>query len=190
VPRPSGLLTATDDADVARLVLRNDQPPVRVAHGDLARTLGSPSSDDAPSVLELPLDLVDVTCDGGDLVACAHVVVRRRWMRGGWWFGPVTVVMNAEFIGDWDVAPRGHPNDGRVEVLQADTAMSLRERFAVRRRLPGGMHVPHPSIATRSVREAAFEFEQPMVVVVDGIVVGSSRSLSVRVRPDAAIVYA
>ena len=159
--------------------------------GDLARTLGSPPlDDDAPSVLELTLDLVDVTCDVGRFVACAHVVVRPRWTRGGWWFGPVTVVMNAEFIGDWDVAPRGHPNDGRVEVLQADTAMSLRERLAVRRRLPAGRtsrtrrSPPDRFGKRRSSSNIAWSWRST------GSVVGSSRTSSVRVRPDAAIVYA
>ncbi len=98
--------------------------------------------------------------------------------------------MNAQFVGDWDVAPRGHPNDGRVEVLEIVGSMSIRDRLAVRRRLPLGTHVPHPAIRTRSVREATFEFERPMVALIDGLDVGTVRSLSVRVRPDAVHAYA
>lgn len=164
-------------------------------HGDLARTVGAhpvgsrPPDDEEASVLELPLDLVEVTSDVGEFVACAHVVARPRWTRGGWWFGPVAVVMNAEFIGDWDVAPRGHPNDGRVEVLQADPKMSVRQRLAVRRRLRAGTHVPHPLIATRTVKDASFDFGTTMTLLVDGVRVGRCRRLSVRVCPDAVIAY-
>ncbi len=38
--------------------------------------------------------------------------------------------MNAQFLGRWDVAPRGHPNDGRLDVLDAD--LPLDERLQVR----------------------------------------------------------
>ena len=71
-------------------------------------------------MLELPIDLLEVATDRGAAIACAHVLVRSSWSRGGWWHGPVIAVMNAQFLGDWDVAPRGHPNDGRVEVVEAN----------------------------------------------------------------------
>ena len=190
--RPAGLVSAVDDAEVARLVRRSDSPQVRIADGDLARTLGAeplsrPSDDAESSVLELPLDLVEVTSDVGEFVACAHVVARPRWTRGGWWFGPVTVVMNAEFIGDWDVAPRGHPNDGRVEVVEAND-LSWRDRLAVRRRLPHGSHVPHPGITVRPLREASWEFARGRVVSIDGAPPFPTRSLSITVVPDAAVI--
>lgn len=190
VDRPVGLVTARSDADLTDLLREEGGPPVMVAGGDLARTFGTVSQHDLATVLELPIDLIDVSIDDADLVACAHVVVRSRGRRGGWWFGPVVVVMNAEFIGEWDVAPRGHPNDGRVEVIEGATALSVRDRLEVRRRLPLGTHVPHPAITTRSVREAEWSFASPMAVVVDGRRRGQTRTLAVRVRPDAAIVHA
>ena len=134
-------------------------PPVFAVDGDLARTLGGPLIDGRPTVNELPVDLVDVRLDGGAVTAtaCAHVVIRNRWWRGGWWRGSVVVVMNAEFIGEWDVAPRGHPNDGRVEIFEIGSTFGVRHRWQARRRLRSATHVPHPGIATRSVAHRIVE---------------------------------
>ncbi|MET0911477.1 MAG: hypothetical protein ABWZ99_18575 [Ilumatobacteraceae bacterium] len=194
VARPADLVAASFDAQFVELALGPDRPPVRLVAGDLARTLGVAPGDGRATgqdgtLLELPVDVVEVTTDVGDFVACAHVIVAPPARRGGWWAGPLVAVMNAQFVGDWDVAPRGHPNDGRVEVFEVTGSLSIRDRLAVRRRLPLGTHVPHPAIRTRSVREAAFEFERPMTARVDGIAVGTVRSLAVRVRPDAVHAY-
>lgn len=191
VAPPVGMIEARDDATFVALALGPQSPAVRLTGGDLARTVGASSAtgEAGSPVLALPIDLLDVSADIGDFVAGAHVVARSRRSRGGCWFGPLVVVMNAEFIGDWDVAPRGHPNDGRAEVLQVDASLPLRQRLAVRRRLPGGTHVPHPGIRTRSVREATFEFTDPMVLRVDGVDVGIVRAMSVHVRPDAVVAY-
>jgi hypothetical protein len=192
IERPAGLVDASSDAEFVQLALGVGRQPVRLVGGDLARTLGiaAGAAERDGSVLELPVDIMEVTTDDGEFVACAHVVVKPPARRGGWWIGPLVAVMNAQFVGDWDVAPRGHPNDGRVEVLEIAGSMSIRDRLAVRRRLPLGTHVPHPAIRTRSVREATFEFERPMVARIDGRGVGTVRSVSVRVRPDAVHVYA
>jgi diacylglycerol kinase family enzyme len=98
--------------------------------------------------------------------------------------------MNAEFLGDWDVAPRGHPNDGRAEVVEVDASMRIRDRLAARGRLRAGAHLPHPDISTRSIRSASWTFERPMQVIVDGHGLGRAREITLRVVPDAATVYA
>jgi diacylglycerol kinase family enzyme len=145
-----------------------------------------------PTVNEYVIDLLEVRLDDAEepIVACAHVVARSPWPSGHWLRGRILVVMNAEFIGDWDIAPRGHPNDGRVEVVDVDPSMSARERLAARRRLPTGTHVPHPRIATRSVRTGSWQFARPLDVVVDGRRVDRASTLSIDVLADAATVYA
>ena len=152
VARPAHMHVATSDAEVVRMLKDHPTESVMVTGGDLARTLGTPPPEPRQTVRELPIDLLEVATDRGPAVACAHVLVRSSWPRGGWWHGPVIAVMNAEFVGDWDVAPRGHPNDGRVEVVEANE-LSWRDRLAVRRRLPHGTHVPHPGIAVRPLRD-------------------------------------
>ena len=197
VARPPDLLVVESDAALAAALSDERRPPIGVGGGDLARTLGVTSTT-APSIAtratlnEFPIDLLEVRLDGADdpIVACAHVVARSPSSRGHLLRGRIVVVMNAEFIGDWDLAPRGHPNDGRAEVLDVDPSMSVRERLAARRRLPTGTHVPHPRIATRSIRTGSWDFERPREVVVDGRRVGRASTLSVAVVADAASVYA
>lgn len=192
IARPDHLVIVDGDPSLASALARSDGRPIAVGSGDLARTLGASSQGQQATVNELPVDLVEVRLDDASeaLVACAHVIARSPWSRGHWWRGPILAVMNAEFISDWDVAPRGHPNDGRVEIFEVDASLSMRHRFAARRRLRNGTHVPHPQIVTRSVRHATWSFPRPVVVIVDGRHVGRASSLEITVVPDAALVYA
>ena len=96
--------------------------------------------------------------------------------------------MNAEFHGSADVAPRGHPNAGRVETLTA-TRLVLRQRLEVRRRLRSGSHLPHPDIETGSVRRATWEFGRRRAVFLDGRRAGAARRLDVEVVADAGVVH-
>ena len=197
VPRPPDLVVVRSDAELATELSRERGSPLGVGGGDLARTLGVTSTSAGtlatrPTVNEYVIDLLEVRLDDAEepIVACAHVVARSSWSSGHWLRGRILVVMNAEFIGDWDIAPRGHPNDGRAEVVDVDPSMSARERLAARRRLPTGTHVPHPSIATRSVRTGSWQFERPLDIVVDGRRVDRASTLSIDVIADAATVYA
>jgi hypothetical protein len=197
VPRPPDLLVVRSDAEAAAALSQHGHAPIAVGAGDLARTLGIASGStesfrSRQTVNEFPIDLLRVYLDGlpDPVVACAHVVARAPWYRGRSLRERILVVMNAEFIGEWDIAPRGHPNDGRAEVVEVEASMSLRERLAARRRLPTGTYLPHPRISTRSVRAGSWEFERPLDVVVDGRSVGRASALSVEVVPDAAVVHA
>lgn len=190
---PTDFVEVRDDADLVQRVVFGTQDPsapaVVVRGGDLGRTLGATPLDRS-TVNELPLDLFEVRLDGGEVrVAGAHLVARRPWWRGGWLRGPVLVVMNAEFIGAWDVAPRGHPNDGRVDVFECDAGMSMRQRVAARRRARSGTHVPHPSITARSVRSATYSYSEPLEVRIDGCRQGRAATIAITVRPDAGVVY-
>jgi hypothetical protein len=200
-PPPDLIVVATDAELAARLEARRRDPaapPVAARAGDMARTLGVDDVAGRATLNELPIDLLELRVGHRDgdhddlrtLVGCAHVVMRRPWWRGGWWRGAVVVVMNAEFIGTWDVAPRGHPNDGRVEVFAVDAQLDVRQRLAASRRLRTATHVPHPLITTRSVRRASWTFEPSMAIVVDGVRVGRARRVELDVVPDAATVLA
>jgi hypothetical protein len=197
VARPDDLVVVGSDAELASMLSIGTGTAIGVDGGDLARTLGvtptsAVSAATRPTVNEFPIDLLEVHIDTADepLLACAHVIARSPSSRGGWLRGRIVAVMNAEFIDRWDVAPRGHLNDGRVEVLDVAPSMTVRERLAARRRLANATHVPHPRIATRSVRSASWDFETPLDVFVDGRRVGRTTTLSIAVVADAAHVYA
>lgn len=189
VDRPPDLRLATSDAELASLLTDGTGIPTAVTSGDIARTLGNPPVATSKRLTSAPIDLMDVSIDGDTAaVAVAHVVALSPPHRGSWWRGPVVAVMNAEFMGEWDVAPRGHPNDGRAEVFETLPGFGVRQRWACRRRLPNAAHVPHPLIRTRSVRTATWTFERSVDVRVDGVRLGASRTLEVTVRPDAAFI--
>jgi hypothetical protein len=95
-------------------------------------------------------------------------------------------VLSAEFVGDWDVAPRGHPGDGRVEVL--DASLSLPDRVAARRRLPTGTHLPHPGIAVRSVTRWTTTLDPRLDVWLDGRRNGRVGEIALEVEPAALTV--
>ncbi len=198
VAAPADLVTVGGDALLAAELARHDARPVTVRSGDLARTLGVTSGRPGAhgeagerTVNELPIDLIEVRLGDRDDIqmACAHVIARAPWNGGGGWRGPIVAVMNAEFYGAWDVAPRGHPNDGRVEVIEIDTSMSIRQRLTARRRALTGTHLPHPMITSRSVRTANWSFPRPLAVFIDGRPAGRTTSLTIEVRADAGVVY-
>lgn len=156
-------------------------PALGLLGGDLCRTLGGTRSEArlrSPEATTLPVDLGAVLVDGRLHWFVAHLVARRRW-----WSGRVVAAMNAQYLGDWDVAPRGHPNDGRLEVL--DGALPLGQRLEARKRLRTGTHVPHPAIEQHRVAAHQVAFERPTPVYLDGLPLGMARNLSIRVEPDA-----
>jgi YegS C-terminal NAD kinase beta sandwich-like domain len=161
-------------------------PPLLLLGGDLARTVGG--TGDAthatgPGALALPCDLGSVLLDGRQHWFVAHLVARRSW-----WRGRAFVAMNAQFLGDWNVAPRSHPNDGRLDVLDVAASMRVTERLQARRRLPTGTHLPHPAIAVTRVSAVQETFDPPLPVWLDGTALGAVRNISLRVEPDALTV--
>ncbi len=202
VGRPPVDLPWFDDDDTAAEAYRRGERAIGVRGGDLARTLGvrqggttdvTPTSNETAESVSFPIDVIELSCsDGRRTVALAHVVVRsRRW---GWWRGPVTVLMNAQYIGRWDVAPRGHPNDGRVDLLEVEPTMSIRQRLLAGRRLPIGSHVPHPLVRSRSVTRTTFVVPASARVDVDGRrwIDGSSTieaTIAAEIVPDALEVW-
>ena len=179
----SDLRIAASDIDASSGSLA---APVGLAGGDMARTMGGGAVGRLHSNhVRATVDLLHVTTDAGDFNALAHVVARRSW-----WRGEVVLAMNAQFLGVYDVAPRSHPNDGRVDVLRVDARMPVRARLQARRRARTGTHVPHPQIGFASAGRWSASFERPLEVYIDGRRVGRSASLTIEVRPDALIVHA
>ena len=117
---PSGCVPAADEAALHCIVNAEPLPrAIGLLGGDLGRTV-SASADrerltEGSSVVLATIDLVEVHHDHGRHRVASHVVLRRSW-----WWGPVLVIANAQFIGDWDVAPRSHPNDGWLDVTEVD----------------------------------------------------------------------
>jgi hypothetical protein len=126
---PAEGLVVRSDAEARAIVERarragESVPPLGLLGGDLCRTVGG-AGDEArlhsAEAMQLPSDLGAVLIDGRLHWFVAHLVARKRW-----WRGRVYVAMNAEFIGRWDVAPRGHPNDGRLDTFDVPPGRTCR----------------------------------------------------------------
>jgi hypothetical protein len=185
---PADGVVAHSDAEARAIVERARRegsrvPALGLVGGDLCRTLGG-SGDEArlrtDEAITVPVDLGAVLIDGRLHWFVAHLVARR-----GWWRGPIHAAMNAQHLGAWDVAPRAHPNDGKLDTLVV--TMPFGERLKARSRLRTGTHVPHRGIEVRQVPAVQWDVPQ-LDVWLDGEQVATrARTLSVRTEPDALI---
>jgi len=185
---PPGAVVVASDAEARRVVeaarrANEVPPPLALAGGDLCRTLGGRGDRgrwERGEAVRAAVDLGAVLVDGRQFWFVAHLVARHSW-----WRGRLVAVMNAQFLGAWDVAPRAHPGDGLLDVVDAAAGLSLVDRLEARRRLPAGGHVPHPQISVTRRPAVQLELATPTPVWLDGEPVGEARSLSLRVEPDA-----
>lgn len=202
-PPPNVVQRAVGDLAVGTLVADHRRlgvplGPVAPLAGDLHRAVGGDMCVDRLSggndVAHLPCDVLRVVLDGDTVAwAVAHVVVRRPLAGSatlGWWRGRMLGFMNVQYLGRWDVAPRAHPNDGWMDVVEVAATMRPRARYEARRRLPLGTHVPHPSITTRRARTVTVDLAAGERVWIDGAVRPEDRvaRLEVTVEPDAVTV--
>jgi hypothetical protein len=182
---PAGGIVVRSDAEARSVVeearrAAEDPPVLGLLGGDLCRTLGGTGDERRlhEGGVMVEVDVGAALIDGRMHWFVAHLVARRGWLRG-----PIVALMNAQFLGDWDVAPRAHPGDGQLEQLHV--TMRTGERLQARTRLPSGTHVPHPRIHESRVAFTQLELTKPTPIRLDGEVVGRARSVSVRVEPAA-----
>lgn len=179
---PAQAPVAATDGEAAQLV-GQDAGPIGLSGGDLARTLGirAPYDRSTPKHL-VPVDAVHIELDDGSrYVSIAHVVLgdlrRNR---------STAAIMNAAFIGTRNIAPRAHPGDGKVDVVQMD--LDVGDRMKAWKRMTTGTHVPHPAIVVRKRSEGIVEVTRPRQVRVDGHLVGRSAGVRYYVIPAAIVV--
>ena len=185
-PVPADAVVAATDWEAAAIATTHRRanepiPPIVLTGGDLARTLGGGRAA-AEERTRLAVDLGAVLVDGRLHWFLAHLVARRSWLRGR-----IVVAANAAFLGDWNIAPRAHPGDGRIDVIDADP--SLGDRLKARRRLRTGTHVPHPAITVRRTDAVQIDLDRPTTIRLDGHSIGAARSLSIRAEPAAVDIW-
>jgi hypothetical protein len=206
---PADVVVDGDDADLASAIA--EHPGARVSFratpgSDFASAVGLTGASD--STTELPCDALEVEADGTTEIAVNMVVFGTPPDRQRWWSrarrmlvrvdGRVVhdddalgvVIANGQHLRGYDVVPRGHPGDGRVEVHVY--ALDRAERRAMRTRLRDGTHVPHPRIVTSSssgpIDVWAAEGIRPLEI--DGRSRSPVTGVSVTVRPAAFLLLA
>ena len=185
-PRPEGTIVVASDAQARAIVeparrANRPIPPLYLRSGDLARTIGVVPGAAREETRILPCDLGAALLDGRLFWFVSSLVAGEPFRRGR-----CVAIMNTEWLGDWDIAPRGHPNDGLLDIL--DMQLSFGQARAAGRRARLGDHLPHPGIEVHRMAAMQLDFPRPTIVRLDGAVVGRFRNLSVRVEPDALTV--
>jgi hypothetical protein len=190
------------DRDLAELAAAHPGARLRFdpdGRCDLARAVGL--TGDATGATDLPVDGLEVAGVG---LAVNMLVAGEAPERLGWWTrarpvtvrvdgrlvhdGPATtvVVASGQFRHGADLVPRGHPGDGRLEIQVY--ALRPRERAGMRRRIPGGGHLPHPRIVTTTGREVEIRWAAATALEVDGVALAPRDGVEVAVRSPAFVL--
>lgn len=173
---------ATSDAELAILAqAANPHQPIGLVGGDLARTLGATGNRErlyGSTARTVACDAMAISIDGSEPRFAVASLVIGSLRRGG-----LVVVANAAWLGEWNVNPRSHPNDGRVESIDM-RELSIPDRVKARRRFPTGTHLPHPAIAVRSARSVEIVMARPTRFGIDGTRDGSAQRFTIEVLPD------
>ncbi|MFQ3328831.1 MAG: diacylglycerol kinase family enzyme [Candidatus Poriferisodalaceae bacterium] len=186
---PAGVAIQSDGElrSVVQKCMRTDTPlPVfGLLNGDLWRAVGAPigglnrlRSEQAQTVT---IDLVEVGMDEQTSWFCSHMFIRNRL-----WLGKTIAVMNSEWMGQWRVAPRAHPNDGKVDIVEG--ALPLGQRLIARKRIRTGDHIPHPRIKVSQKSAWSAKLDPLDNVYLDGQKVGRFKAIKLKVLPDALTV--
>ncbi len=157
-------------------------PTLGLLGGDLCKTLGGPGDEPrlrSPEAMCFPVDLGRVElADGRRHWFVAHAVMRHRG-----WLGRAVAVMNAQWLGDWDLGPRAHPGDARLDVT--DGRVPLGDLLQARARVRTGTHLPHPGLRTARVGRIELDFRRTETLWLDGQRVARVRQVTIEVEPDA-----
>lgn len=187
---PDDLVRVADDSALYQLVNRYRRsgtplPAVAPAAGDLLRSLGGSGEIErlAGPMAIVQVDVVRIEVRGERAWCVSHLIARRSW-----WRGRLVGVMNSQYLGAWDVAPRAHPGDGRVDLVIVDAAMRPRDRLRARQRVVHGLHLPHPAIDVRQHRSTTVTFEPGAHVWLDGVRWRRAEEATITVEPDALTV--
>jgi hypothetical protein len=188
-PLPTDGVVVSSDAEARTLIEEHRRrgaplPTLGLIGGDLCRTLGGRGDVDrlhSPQATTFVVDIGAALVDGRLHWFIAHLIARRSW-----WRGRVVAVMNAQWLGRWDLGPRAHPGDGLLDITDAD--LSLADRVKARPRLATGSHIPHPDIEMQRVAAWQDSLSPPLDIWLDGTRLGRAANLSVRIEPDALTV--
>lgn len=184
---PEQLILLPDDA---HLVQMDSTATGVLTGGDIHYTLGSP-----PPVLsgadctQLKVDAMQV------LITLANGKVRTELAASCIEIGQFTprigrssryvCISNAGIVKGRNLAPRAHPNDGVLDVLEISQDISFRNRLQAYKRASTGTHIPHPDIRTNRHSECEyFNHGGNEVLRLDHAKIPSWQSIHITVLPD------
>jgi hypothetical protein len=165
-------------------------PAIAITRSSLSRTLGKEGSNvNSQNMQATPFDLIEVTFVDASMIEQKVLALGYGLLRKSWWRGDIVAAMNTSFIGDWDCAPRSHPNDGKFDLLAVSSKMKSTQRLIASRRLKFGTHLPHPQISVKQLTSFEADCSAKPNLYVDNRRFMSVNQCKFRLLPDALTLY-
>jgi hypothetical protein len=190
IPQPKVIEICNSDTQIAKVATKfrssgSQIPHVFAAAGSLAISLGNALTMPNSEVRELPIDLLHISYSTDDGAQRNSIAANSVLMRNRLWTGQIVAVTNSGYLGNWEIAPRAHPNDGVFDVVEVNADMSWRQRLIARHRLPRGTHMPHPSVGIRQCNSESWIFAKPIGLYLDDEFVERTMHVDVTIEPGA-----
>ena len=195
VVRPEDLVICETDAATSQLATdfylqQKPMPAIAITRSSLSRTLGKEGSNvNSQNMQATPFDLIEVTFVDASMIEQKVLALGYGLLRKSWWRGDIVAAMNTSFIGDWDCAPRSHPNDGKFDLLAVSSKMKSTQRLIASRRLKFGTHLPHPQISVKQLTSFEADCSAKPNLYVDNRRFMSVNQCKFRLLPDALTLY-
>ena len=189
--KPEDLVICQDDAAASRLLTgliseSKQLPVIAIKSSKLARALGTNGAQlESKSMRALPFDLIKINFTNSSNEKVMVIAIGYALLRNSCWRGEITAVLNTSFIGEWDCAPRSHPNDGKFDVVTVGSQMRPMQRLIASRRLRLGTHLPHPKISTHQATNLELSSSALPNLFVDGQRFAKVSQISFTLLPDA-----
>ena len=187
IEAPEQLVLLSGDKELAKM----DPSSVGVLMGgDLHHSLGSPGQVQ-PGVmctqLEIDALFVEIQTSANDeysLFASSSVEIGR--LRPSIYRkNRYVCVTNGGLVGNRNLTPRAHPNDGVLDCVTFGKEMTFRERLLATKKAFTGTHLPHPNIHVSRAESFSFiRASKHEHLFIDGERVSLWQSVRVTVQPD------
>ena len=194
--RPNDLQVVADDFAASELITNQTldlKSPLKISivNSGLSRTLGIKNASlRTDQMLCTKFDVIETSythADSADVTRrcfIGYALIYQNLI-----FGQTIAILNSSFVGKRDWAPKAHPNDGKFDVVELDSSMSIRQRLTAFRLMKSGSHLPHPKIRYTQVPEFVFSGERSASMSIEGVRIGAIRHCVFKVLPDAVNLY-
>lgn len=186
ISTPSRIRHVSSDAEIAQC---SSEDFIAVGGGDIYATLGSPAFvSESDQCTLLPMDALQVEIllsDASEKSCTAASCIEVGSLISPLKSGRYICVTNGGIVSGRNFAPRAHPNDGRLDIMQIEETMSFRDRLTAKKKALTGTHVPHPSISLR--QDETFSTKRSgerEKLRIDGVSVANWIEVSVSIVPD------
>lgn len=196
VDRPSNLHVMIDDRHAddfldSNLDLGAPAPNMAIVSSEFARTLGlSGANAQNSKMLCTPFDLIEATIFKADnLKPVRRYFLGNALVRNRFWLGNIISIHNSSFRKGRNWTPRGHPNDGKMDVVIFDASMNIRQRMRAFHLMKSGSHIPHPKIQYFQTPEFSTEIVKSASLHIEGQKMADASRCEFRLLADAVNLF-